>query len=344
MTSSQGLKVAVVGATGAVGREMLRMLQEQAFPVRELVAAASARSAGTSVEAFGQQWTVRELTDDVFNGVDIALFSAGGDRSLRFAPAAVAREAIVIDNSSAWRMDAAVPLVVPEVNAHTLDAQSGIIANPNCSTIQMVLVLKALHQAAGLRRVVVSTYQSTSGAGQAGMDELQAQTRASLAGVCEPTSVFPRSIAFDCIPHIGSFLGSGYTGEEEKMIHETRKILELPELPVSATCVRVPTQRGHLESVTVDLERHLSAAEARRLLAAFPGLTVMDDPTHAIYPTATDCAGSTQTFVGRIREDFSLPTTLHLWIASDNLLKGAAWNAVQIAGLLLERGIVRVSH
>jgi aspartate-semialdehyde dehydrogenase len=340
MSSANGLKVAVVGATGAVGREMLRMLEARNFPVAELLPLASARSAGTSIHAFGKDWKVNELTRDSFAGVDIALFSAGGARSLEFAPAAVAAEAVVIDNSSAWRMDAATPLLVPEVNPDALDGHTGIIANPNCSTIQMVLALKALHNAAGLRRVVVSTYQSASGAGQSGIDELLDQSRAFLADSAMAAKVFPRPLAFDCIPHIGDFAASGYTTEEEKMVYETRKIMDLPDLAVSATCVRVPVLRGHLEAVTVDLEKHLSAADARRILADFSGLRVMDTPASGGYPTARDCAGNTDTWIGRVREDITLPTTLHLWIASDNLLKGAAWNAVQIAELLLQRGLV----
>ncbi len=338
MSSANGLRVAVVGATGAVGREMLRMLEERSFPVAELLPLASARSAGTRLHAFGRDWQVAELTHDSFNGVDLALFSAGGARSLTFAPAAVAAEATVIDNSSAWRMDAATPLVVPEVNPDAVDEHTGIIANPNCSTIQMVLALKALHDAAGLRRVIVSTYQSSSGAGQSGVDELMEQTRACLDGTPAEPRVFPRPLAFDCIPHIGDFAASGYTTEEEKMVYETRKIMDLPDLPVSATCVRVPVLRGHLEAVTVDLERRLDVAVARRVLSDFSGIRVLDDPTDKRYPTARDCAGNTDTWIGRVRQDLNLPTTLHLWIASDNLLKGAAWNAVQIAELLLQRG------
>jgi aspartate-semialdehyde dehydrogenase len=339
--NSQGYRVAVVGATGAVGREMLRMLEERQFPVSECIPVASARSAGSTVHAFGQDLVVRELNDTVFEGVDVALFSAGGDRSKQYGPIAAAAGAVVIDNSSAWRMHADVPLVVPEVNGDLLDARHGIIANPNCSTIQMVLALQALHEAAGLSRVVVSTYQSTAGAGQGGIDELLVQTRAHLAGETVAPKVFPRSIAFDCIPQIGSFSENGYSVEEEKMIHETRKIMRLPDLAVSATCVRVPVMRGHLESVTVDLQRPLSAADAKRALAAFPGLTLVDDPAAGVYPTAVDCTGRIDTLVGRVREDISLPATLHLWIASDNLLKGAAWNAVQIAEALHAKGTLR---
>lgn len=339
--TSHGYRVAVVGATGAVGREMLRMLEERAFPVSECVALASARSAGSTLRAFGRDIVVQELTEHSFEGVDVALFSAGGDRSKQYAPIAARAGAIVIDNSSAWRMDAAVPLVVPEVNGDLLDTRHPIIANPNCSTIQMVLALQALHQAAGVKRVVVSTFQSTSGAGQGGMDELMEQTRGFLAHEPVQPKVFPRSIAFDCIPQIGSFSPTGYTVEEEKMIFETRKIMRLPELPVSATCVRVPTQRGHLESVTVDLERPMTTAEAQTVLGGFPGLTLVDDPAAGVYPTARDCEGRIDTLVGRVREDISLPATLHLWIASDNLLKGAAWNAVQIAEVLHQKGILR---
>ena len=340
--SEAGYRVAVVGATGAVGREMLSMLEDSPLPVREIVPLASARSAGSTVTCLGRDWTVRELTHDSFAGIDLALFSAGGGRAKEFAPSAVKAGCVVVDNSSAWRMDPTVPLVVPEVNAHHLDAHKGIIANPNCSTIQMLLPLKALHDAVGLKRVVVSTYQSASGAGQSGIDELLAVTRDALDGKPLTHKTFSRPIAFDVIPQIGTFEPSGYTNEEDKMIFETRKMMELPELPVSATCVRVPVVRGHLESVTVDLAAPLTAARAREVMAAFPGLVVMDDPANLVFPTAPDCVGRRETFVGRIREDNTLSATLHFWVVSDNLWKGAAWNAVQIAEVLHERGLVRV--
>ncbi|TVR01438.1 MAG: aspartate-semialdehyde dehydrogenase [Deltaproteobacteria bacterium] len=334
--------VAVVGATGAVGREMLRMLEERSFPVSRVRALASPRSVGRRLPFAGGEVEVEVLSEAAFEGVDIALFSAGGARSLEFARSAVQAGAVVIDNSSAWRMDPEVPLVVPEVNEDALDAHRGIIANPNCSTIQMVLPLKALGDAFGLRRVIVSTYQSASGAGQGGIDELFAGVEAHRSGEALPSEVFARPLAFDCLPQIGDFLDTGYTSEEQKMLEETRKILSMPELPSSATCVRVPVARGHLESVTVDLERRATAAEAREVLSSFPGIVVMDRPGEMVYPVARDCVGRTETFVGRIREDNALPGTLHFWVVSDNLLKGAAWNAVQIAESLVARDRVSV--
>lgn len=340
--TNQGYEVAVVGATGAVGRQMLTTLHQRGFPVRRLRAFASERSAGSALQWEGGEVVVEALQTASFDGVDLALFSAGGSRSLEHAPRAAAAGCVVVDNSSAWRMDAGVPLVVPEVNASALGAHRGIIANPNCSTIQMVLPLQALHAAVGLKRVVVSTYQSAAGAGQNGIDELLAGSRAALAEAPLPQKTFPRPLAFDCVPRIGDFSPSGYSVEEEKMCAETRKIMGLPGLPVSATCVRVPVLRGHQESVTVDLERPVSADEARALMAAFPGIVVMDDPGHNVYPVARDCVGRNETLVGRIREDNSLPATLHFWVVSDNLLKGAAWNAVQIAETLHEQGLLRV--
>ncbi len=336
--SGAGLRVAIAGATGAVGREMVATLELRGIEVSELRPLASARSVGQLVHAFGRDWPVRELTTDAFDGIDIALFSAGGDRSRDFAPAAVAAGAVVIDNSSFYRLDAEVPLVVPEVNAEAIHGHRGIIANPNCSTIQMVLPLEALRRAVGIERVVVSTYQSAAGAGQAGIDELLVVTAAALAGQPLVNKTFARPLAFDALPHIGTFQPSGYSSEEEKMCHETRKIMGLATLPVSATCVRVPVLRGHLESVTVDLCEPLPTEQARAVIAAFPGIVVDDDPASNRYPTARDCVGRLETFVGRIRQDNTLPRTLHFWVVSDNLLKGAAWNAVQIAEYLTQTG------
>jgi len=342
MSSLEGYTVSVVGATGAVGREMLRLLGASEFPIKEVQAVASARSAGTKVHFREEEITVRELDAHSFDGVDLALFSAGGGRSLEFAPIAVRAGCVVVDNSSAWRMDPSTPLVVPEVNAAALRDHQGIIANPNCSTIQLVLPLQALAQVRTLRRVIISTYQSASGAGQSGIDELHAGVRAALDGRDVASQTFPRPLAYDCIPHIGDFQGDGYTTEEMKMTNETRKILGLPNVAVSATCVRVPVIRGHLESVTVDMDAPISAAQARELFAAFDGLEVMDNPSEASYPTARDCAERKTTYVGRVREDNALPATLHFWVASDNLLKGAAWNAIQIAEDLHRGGLVRV--
>ncbi len=336
--SGAGLRVAIAGATGAVGREMVATLEKRGFEVSELRPLASARSVGQLVHAFGRDWPVRELTSEAFDGIDIALFSAGGDRSRDFAPAAVAAGAVVIDNSSFYRLDADVPLVVPEVNAEAMLGHRGIIANPNCSTIQMVLPLEALRRAVGIERVVVSTYQSAAGAGQAGIDELLAVTASALAGETLVHKTFARPLAFDALPHIGTFQPSGYSSEEEKMCHETRKIMGLSELPVSATCVRVPVLRGHLESVTVDLSERLSTEQAREVIGSFAGIVVEDEPASNRYPTARDCVGRFETFVGRIRQDNTLPRTLHFWVVSDNLLKGAAWNAVQIAEYLTQTG------
>ncbi len=303
---------------------------------------ASERSAGKTIEVAGKTITVQTLTKDVFGGIDLALFSAGGARSLEFAPAAVAAGCVVVDNSSAWRMDDTVPLVVPEVNSAALNDHKGIIANPNCSTIQMVLPLQALHQAAGLRRVICATYQSASGAGQSGIDELWEGSRAALAGEPIPNKTFSRPLAFDVIPQIGDFTDCGYTSEERKMLYETRKILGLPTLAASATCARVPVERGHLEAITVDLDRAISADEAKKVIANFAGIVVKDDPANNEFPVARDCVGSGDTFVGRIRVDECLPNTIHMWVVSDNLLKGAATNAVQIAEVLHENGLVRV--
>ena len=336
--SGAGIRVAIAGATGAVGREMVATLEKRGFEVSELRPLASARSVGQLVHAFGRDWPVRELTSEAFDGIDIALFSAGGDRSRDFAPAAVAAGAVVIDNSSFYRLDADVPLVVPEVNAEAMLGHRGIIANPNCSTIQMVLPLEALRRAVGIERVVVSTYQSAAGAGQAGIDELLAVTASALAGETLVHKTFARPLAFDALPHIGTFQPSGYSSEEEKMCHETRKIMGLSELPVSATCVRVPVLRGHLESVTVDLSERLSTEQAREVIGSFAGIVVEDEPASNRYPTARDCVGRFETFVGRIRQDNTLPRTLHFWVVSDNLLKGAAWNAVQIAEYLIQTG------
>jgi aspartate-semialdehyde dehydrogenase len=333
---SKQYTVAVVGATGAVGREMLATLARHAFPVGRLRLMASARSAGQVMEWCGQRVVVEDLDLASFDGVDFALFSAGGSVSLVHAPRAAAAGAVVIDNTSAFRMDAEVPLVVPEVNAHALARHKNIIANPNCSTIQMVVALKPLHDAAGLKRVVVSTYQSVSGAGQKGMDELEAGVRAWAAGEPEPApSKFAHPIAFEALPQIDAFAEGGYTKEELKMIRETRKIMELPGLEVSATCVRVPVMRSHSESVTVDLERALTVDQVRALWGAAPGLKIVDDVAQRAYPLARQASGTEPVWVGRLRQDLDRPATLHFWVVADNLLKGAALNAVQIAEELI---------
>ncbi|WP_447974161.1 aspartate-semialdehyde dehydrogenase [Nitrospira sp. Kam-Ns4a] len=335
LTKKAAYKVAVVGATGAVGAEMIEVLEERKFPVETLVPLASARSAGGSVAFRGADVTVGLLNRDSFNGVDIALFSAGSDVSREFAPIAVKAGAVVIDNSAAWRMDKAVPLVVPEVNPHDVQWQQGIIANPNCSTIQMVVALKPLHDRARIRRVVVTTFQSVSGTGKEAMDELLEQCRALLSFRQPQPKVYPFQIAFNCLPHIDEFLPSGYTKEEMKLVHETRKIMGDESIQVTATTVRVPVYVGHSESVNIETERPLTANEARAILSTAPGVQLYDDPERKVYPMPLDVAGKDDVYVGRIRQDESIPNGLNLWIVADNLRKGAALNAVQIAELLV---------
>ncbi len=328
--------VAVAGATGLVGREMIEILEERNFPVGELVMLASERSEGERVAFKGKNVLVRRLARDSFKDVDIALFSAGAERSLEFAPAAVQSGAVVIDNSSAFRMDPKVPLIVPEINAHAVEGHSGIIANPNCSTIAMVLVLKPIHDKAKIKRVVVTTFQSVSGTGKKGMDELAQQTVALLNFKDVETKVYPHQIAFNCLPHIDAFLDNGYTKEEMKMVNETRKIMEDDSIRVTATTVRVPVFRCHAESVNIETETKISANEVRAVLAAAPGIIVFDDPKKNIYPLAMDVVAKDEVYVGRVREDESLPNGINLWLVSDNLRKGAALNAVQIAELLIK--------
>ena len=333
------VRVAVMGATGAVGREMLKTLEQRHFPYSAIKMLASERSAGTTLVFNGARHKVQLLTEDSFNDVDIVLASAGASVSKKFAPIAAKAGAVVIDNTSAFRMDADVPLVVPEVNPQAAQKHHGIIANPNCSTIQMVVALKPLHDAARIKRVVVSTYQATSGAGQAAMDEMMEQTIAKLEGEeLPPPKKFAHSIAFNVIPHIDVFLENGYTKEEMKMINETHKIMEDDSIGVTATTVRVPVFRSHSESVNIETEKKLTADEARAILRNAPGVVVVDDPATNNYPLAIYAEGQDATFVGRIREDMSIPNGLNLWIVSDNLRKGAALNAVQIAELLIEKG------
>lgn len=339
---SKDLTVAVVGATGAVGREMLKTLHDRDFPATKIMAFASSRSAGSRVPYGDKEIKVEELKEDSFAGVDLALFSAGGATSLKFAPLAAREGCAVIDNSAAWRMDPRCPLVVPEVNPDALENQEGIIANPNCSTIQMVVVLKPILDAAGIKRVVVSTYQAASGAGQKGMDELDRQVR-DLFNMREPENkVFPTRLAFNVIPHIDVFLDNDYTKEEMKMVNETVKILDAPEVRVTATCVRVPVFYGHAESVNIETNSKLDARDARAILAQAPGVQVLDNPGEKIYPTPIDAAGDDLTLVGRVRNDESIENGLNLWIVADNLRKGAALNAVQIAEELVKRDLVRV--
>lgn len=328
-------RVAVVGATGMVGRKFLQVLEERKLPVSEYFLFASARSAGKQLPFMGKTYTVRELTDDAFQdlGIDIALFFAGGETSRHFAPIVAASGAVVIDNSSCWRMDPDVPLVVPEVNPDAIPGykSKGIIANPNCSTIQAMVVLKPLADAYGLKRVVYSTYQAVSGAGQKGYMDLVN----GLKG--EAPQKFPHPIAGNCLPHIDVFLDTGYTKEEQKMIDETRKILSLPELRVTATTVRVPVYHGHSESINVEFVRPFELDELRAVLEKAPGLIVRDDPKHNVYPMAIEAADTDPVYVGRIRRDFSVDSGVNLWCVADNIRKGAATNAVQIAEELIRQ-------
>jgi aspartate-semialdehyde dehydrogenase len=334
-----GVNVAVVGVTGAVGTEMLRVLERRDFPVDELRPLASGRSAGKEITFRGKEIRIQELTEDSFEGINIALFSAGGDISREFVPYAIEKKSVVVDNTSAFRMDDDVPLVVPEVNANKIAEHNGVIANPNCSTIQLVLVLKPIHDAATIKRVVVSTYQAVSGAGLKASDELRKETEYVLSNEDEyDRSIFPHQIAFNVLPQIpqsDAFLQNGYTSEEMKMIDETKKIMDDDSLRITTTNVRVPVFRGHSESVNIETLEKINADAARDLLSKAEGVVVLDDPSKQLYPLATEAAGKDETFVGRIREDNSVENGLNLWVVSDNLLKGAALNAVQIAERLL---------
>jgi aspartate-semialdehyde dehydrogenase len=327
-----------VGATGAVGQQMVACLEERRFPVARLVPLASERSVGKKVTFMGKEIPVEILTKDSFDGVEVALFSAGGSISKEYGPIAAAAGAVVVDNSSAWRMDPEIPLVVPEVNPQDIGlyTKRGIIANPNCSTIQLVVILKPLHDAARLRRVVVSTYQAVSGTGQKAVDELANQVRALLACQEPEKKVYPHRIAFNCLPHIDVFQENGYTKEEMKMVNETQKIMGDDTIRVTATTVRVPVFYGHSEAVNIETERKLTPYEARQILAQAPGVKVVDDPLKNQYPMPIDAAGQDLTLVGRIREDFSIDNGLNLWVVADNLRKGAATNAVQIAEILIQ--------
>jgi len=331
LKKKSGYVVAVVGATGAVGAEMIEVLEGREFPVARLVPLASTRSAGGTVTFKGNEVLIEVLTKDSFAGVDIALFSAGADLSREFAPIAVKAGAVVIDNSAAWRMTPEVPLVVPEVNAHDIQRHKGIIANPNCSTIQMVVALKPLHDQARIKRIVVTTFQSVSGTGKDAMDELMAECQDLLSFKSASPKVYPYQIAFNCLPQIDEFLPSGYTKEEMKMVHETRKIMGDQSIHVTATTVRVPVYIGHSEAVNIEMEKKLTANEARAILSTAPGVLLYDDPAHKIYPMPLEVAGKDEVYVGRVREDESIANGLNLWVVADNLRKGAALNAVQIA-------------
>jgi aspartate-semialdehyde dehydrogenase len=332
--------VAVVGASGAVGEIMIRLLEERAFPVGSIKFLASERSAGKPVKFRGETYAVEPLTADAFRGVDVVLSSTPASISREYSPIAAKMGAVVVDNSSAWRMDPSVPLVVPEVNPQDIARHKGIIANPNCSTIQMVVALKPLHDRFGIKRVVVSTYQSVSGAGQTGLSELWAQTEARVGGREIPAPAkFAHPIAFNCVPQIDDFLPSGYTKEEMKMVHETRKIMGDDSIDVCPTCVRVPVLYSHSESILVETERPITPELAREAWSSAPGLTIVDDPASKQYPLPDSARGRDDVFVGRIRQDLARPNALLFWCVSDNLRKGAATNAVQIA-----EELVKLSH
>ncbi|MDQ6742563.1 MAG: aspartate-semialdehyde dehydrogenase [Candidatus Dormibacteraeota bacterium] len=339
-SSHRALNVAVVGATGMVGQEMLRVLGQRKFPVGKLKALASERSEGLEVRSNGHRVPVEALREDSFEGIDLALFSAGADVSLLYAPLAVEAGALVVDNSSAWRMKDNVPLVVPEVNPEDIRHGEGIIANPNCCTIPLSVALEPLRREAGLRRVLVSTYQSASGAGKALVDELDEQTRAIAAGRTPEVVVYSHQLAQNVVPGGWKPEQEGYNEEELKIAQETRKILHEPALPVAATCVRVPVPVGHGEAVFLETERMLAADDARLILGMAPGVIVEDDPHARIYPTPAGVAGKDEVYIGRIRNDLSSSHGLALWIVSDNLRKGAALNAVQVAERALEMGVL----
>ena len=327
--------VAIVGATGLVGQTFLKVLKERNFPVEKLYLYASAKSAGKTVNFVGKDYTVIELKDEnIKDDIDVALFSAGGDMSKEYAPKFKAKGAIVVDNSSAWRMEKDIPLVVPEANPEALDGHNGIIANPNCSTIQVMPVLKVLADKYGLKRVVYSTYQAVAGSGQKGIDDLEANLKG------EPSKNYPHQIAFNLLPHIDSFLDNGYTKEEMKMVEETRKILGLPDLKVTATCVRVPVKMGHAVSVNVELEKSFDLKDVFKAFEEKEGVVVKDDVSKNVYPMPIEAEDTDEVYVGRIRRDESVENGLNLWVVADNIRKGAATNTIQIAETLIKQGVI----
>ncbi len=327
--------VAIVGATGLVGQTFLKVLKERNFPVEKLYLYASARSAGKTVNFVGKDYTVIELNDEnIMDDIDVALFSAGGDMSKEYAPKFKAKGAIVVDNSSAWRMEKDIPLVVPEANPEALDGHNGIIANPNCSTIQVMPVLKVLADKYGLKRVIYSTYQAVAGSGQKGIDDLEANLKG------EPSKNYPHQIAFNLLPHIDSFLDNGYTKEEMKMVEETRKILGLPDLKVTATCVRVPVKMGHAVSVNVELENSFDLKDVFKAFEEKEGVVVKDDVSKNVYPMPIEAEDTDEVYVGRIRRDESVENGLNLWVVADNIRKGAATNTIQIAETLIKKGVI----
>ncbi|QOY34528.1 aspartate-semialdehyde dehydrogenase [Anaerobacillus isosaccharinicus] len=349
MAMETGFHVAVVGATGAVGEQMLKTLAERNFPISKLTLLSSKRSAGKTITFKEEEIVIQEATPDSFEGVQLALFSAGGSVSKALAPQAVKRGAIVVDNTSAFRMDAEIPLVVPEVNEADLQKHNGIIANPNCSTIQMVVALEPIRKKYGLKKVVVSTYQAVSGAGANAIKEMKDQTKAILAGEDFTPEILPcgsdkkhYQIAFNAVPQIDKFQENGYTFEEMKMINETKKIMHLPNLHVAATCVRIPVETGHSESVYFETEEAgLTASEMKAMLKDAPGVVLEDDINEQLYPMATNCVNKNDVFVGRVRQDLDNENGFHMWVVSDNLLKGAAWNSVQISESLVKLGLLK---
>jgi len=327
--------VAIVGATGLVGQTFLKVLKERNFPVEKLYLYASARSAGKTVNFVGKDYTVIELKDEnIKDDIDVALFSAGGTMSKEYAPKFKAKGAIVVDNSSAWRMEKDIPLVVPEANPEALDGHNGIIANPNCSTIQVMPVLKVLSDKYGLKRVIYSTYQAVAGSGQKGIDDLEANLKG------EPSKNYQHQIAFNLLPHIDSFLDNGYTKEEMKMVEETRKILGLPDLKVTATCVRVPVKMGHAVSVNVELEKSFDLKDVFKAFEEKEGVIVKDDVSKNVYPMPIEAEDTDEVYVGRIRRDESVENGLNLWVVADNIRKGAATNTIQIAETLIKKGVI----
>jgi aspartate-semialdehyde dehydrogenase len=348
MQETKGYHVAVLGATGAVGQQMIKTLGKRDFPIKKLTLLSSARSAGKSVMFKGERILVQEAKPESFEGVDIALFSAGGSVSKEMAPEAVKRGAIVVDNTSAFRMDPEVPLVVPEVNEQDLKNHNGIIANPNCSTIQMVVALEPIRKEYGLNKVIVSTYQAVSGAGSAAIQELKDHTRALLSEEPFEPKILPvksdkkhYQLAFNAVPQIDVFTENGFTYEEMKMINETKKIMHMPNLKVAATCVRIPVETGHSESVYFEVEKDsVSVSDIQAILQKADGVVLEDDPSNQVYPMPAHAVGKNDTFVGRIRKDLDEKNAFHMWVVSDNLLKGAAWNSVQIAESLIKLNIV----
>ncbi|EOH94921.1 aspartate-semialdehyde dehydrogenase [Enterococcus pallens] len=341
------VNVAVVGASGAVGTQMIKMLEETSMSLGEVKFLASIRSAGKELTFNGETKIIEELVPESFEGVDLALFSAGGGISAKFAPEAVKRGAVVVDNTSHFRMDKEVPLVVPEVNPEALRDHKGIIANPNCSTIQMMVALEPVRKAFGLKRIIVSTYQAVSGAGNQAMEELKTQTQAFLNDEPMTAEILPCGgdkkhypLAFNALPQIDVFAKEGYTYEEWKMVNETKKIMSDDSIQVSATCVRIPVLSGHSESIYIETEKPATVKEIQDVIANFPGAVLEDDPSQQIYPQALNSVGKKETFVGRIRKDLDVDTGVHMWVVSDNLLKGAAWNSVQIAEKMVEMDLL----